>query len=97
MTAAASTTRRTPRDMLVLLFGYENITRKVKNFVIVILILKKSLNSLQFTRNPAIEMAADCVDAPRRNFEADSSAPWPRAPPLDRVKVVTVRAAGHES
>ena len=42
-------------------------------------------------------MAADCVDAPRRNFEADSSAPWPRAPPLDRVKVVAVRAAGHES
>ena len=83
--------------MLVLLFGYENITRKVKNFVIVILILKKSLNSLQFTRNPAIEMAADCVDAPRRNFEADSSAPWPRAPPLDSVKVVAVRAAGHES
>ena len=52
---------------------------------------------MQFTRNPAIDMAADCVDAPRRNFEADSSAPWPRAPPLDRVKVVTVRAAGHES
>ena len=50
-----------------------------------------------FTRIPAIDMAADCVDAPRRNFEADSSAPWPRAPPLDRVKVVTVRAAGHES
>ena len=97
MTAAASTTRRRPRDILVLLFGYENITRKVKNFVIVILILKKSLNSLQFTRNPAIEMAADCVDAPRRNFEADSSAPWPRAPPLDHVKVVAVRAAGHES
>ena len=83
--------------MLVLLFAYENITRKVKNFVIVILILKKSLNSLQFTRNPAIEMAADCVDAPRRNFEADSSAPWPRAPPLDHAKVVAVRAAGHES
>ena len=84
-------------SVVVLLFGYENITRKVKNFVIVILILKKSLTSLQFTRNPAIEMAADCVDAPRRNFEADSSAPWPRAPPLDHVKVVAVRAAGHES
>ena len=83
--------------MLVLLFGYENSPRKEKNFVIVILILEKSLNSLQFTRNPAIEMAADCVDAPRRNFEADSSAPWPRAPPLDHVKVVSVRAAWHES
>ena len=43
------------------------------------------------------DMAADYVDAPRRNVAADSSAPWPRAPPLDRVKVVTVRAAGHES
>ena len=52
---------------------------------------------MQFTRNPAIDMAADCVDAPRRNFEADSSAPWPRAPPLDHVKVVAVRAVGHES
>ena len=83
--------------MLVLLFGYENITRKVKNVVIVILIPKPSLNSMQCTRNPAIDMAADCVDAPRRNFEADSSAPWPRAPLLDHVKVVAVRAAGHES
>ena len=83
--------------MLVLLYGYENISRKVKKVFVVILILKPSLNSLQFTRNPAIDMAADCVDAPRRNFEADSSAPWPRAPPLDHVKVVAVRAAGHES
>ena len=48
-------------------------------------------------KKSAIDMAADCVDAPRRNFEADSSAPWPRAPPLDYVKVVAVRAAGHES
>ena len=28
-----------------------------------------------FTRIPAIGMAADCVDAPRRNVEADSAAP----------------------
>ena len=42
-------------------------------------------------------MAADCVDAPRRNFEADSAVPWQCALPLDRVKVVAVRAAGHES
>ena len=74
--------------MLVLLFGYENITRKVKNVVIVILRPKPSLNKLQFTRNPAIDMAADRVDAPCRNVEADSAAPWPRAPPLDHVKVL---------
>ena len=50
-----------------------------------------------FTRIPAIGMAADCVDAPRRNVKADSAAPWQCAPPLDRVKVVSVRAAWHES
>ena len=42
-------------------------------------------------------MAADRVDAPCRNVEADSAAPWPRAPPLDHVQVAAVRAAGHES
>ena len=31
---------------------------------------------LHFTRNPAIDVAADCLAAPRRNFEADSAAPW---------------------
>ena len=50
-----------------------------------------------FTRIPAIGMAADCVNAPRRNVKADSAAPWQCAPPLDRVKVVSVRAAWHES
>ena len=83
--------------MLVLLYGYENISRKVKKVFVVILILEPSLNSLQFTRNPAIDMAANCVDAPRRNFEADSSAPWQCALALDRVKVVAVRAVLHES
>ena len=52
---------------------------------------------LQFTRNPAIYVAADCIGAPRRNFEADSAAPWQRAPPLDHVHVAAVRAAWHES
>ena len=52
---------------------------------------------LQFTRNPAIDVAADCLAAPRRNFEADSVAPWQRAPPLDHVQVAAVRAAWHES
>ena len=47
---------------------------------------------LQFTRN-----TADCIAAPRRNFEADSAAPWQRAPPLDHVQVAAVRAAWHES
>ena len=52
---------------------------------------------LQFTRNPAIVVAADCIAAPRRNFKADSAAPWQRAPPLDHVQVAAVRAAWHES
>ena len=52
---------------------------------------------LLFTRNPAIEVVADCLTAPRRNFEADRAAPWQRAPPLDYVEVAAVRAAWHES
>ena len=52
---------------------------------------------LQFTRNPAIDVAADCLAAPRRNFEADSAAPWQRAPTLDHVQVAAVRAALHDS
>ena len=52
---------------------------------------------LQFTRNPAIDVAADCLAAPRRNFEADSVAPWQRAPPLDHVQVAAVRVVWHES
>ena len=55
------------------------------------------LVELQFTRNAAIDVAADCLAAPRRNFEADSAAPWQRAPPLDHVQVAAVRAAWHES
>ena len=44
-----------------------------------------------------MDMAADCVDAPCRTFEADTAAPWQRAPRLDRVNVVAVRVAWHES
>ena len=51
---------------------------------------------LQFTRNPAIDVAADCLAAPRRNVEADSAALWQRAPPLDHVQVAAVRVAWHE-
>ena len=47
---------------------------------------------LQFTRN-----TADCIAVPRRNFEANSAAPWHRAPPLDHVQVAAVRAAWHQS
>ena len=36
-----------------------------------------------------------CPD--RLIFEADSAAPWQRAPPLDHVQVAAVRAAWHES
>ena len=52
---------------------------------------------LKFNRNPAIDLAADCLAAPRRIFEADSAAPWQRAPPLDHVKLDAVRAFWHES
>ena len=51
---------------------------------------------LKFNRNPAIDVAADCLAAPRRNFEADNAAPWQRPPPLDHVQVAAVRAASHE-
>ena len=47
---------------------------------------------LEFNWNPAIDLAADCLAAPRRNFEADSAAP-----PLDHVQVAAVRTAWHES
>ena len=52
---------------------------------------------LKFNRNPATDVAADCLAAPRRNFEADRAAPWQRDPPLDHVQVAAVRAAWHES
>ena len=52
---------------------------------------------MQFTRNPAIDVAADCLAAPRRNFEADSPAPWQRPLPLDHVQVAAVRVVWHES
>ena len=47
---------------------------------------------LKFNRNPAIDVAADCLAAPRQNYEADMGQ---RAPPLDHV--AAVRAAWHES
>ena len=40
---------------------------------------------------------ADSIAAPRRNFEADSAAPWQRAPLLDLVQVAAERAAWDES
>ena len=52
---------------------------------------------LKFNRNSAIDVAADCLAAPRRNFEVDSAAPWQRAPLVDYVQVAAVRAAWHES
>ena len=52
---------------------------------------------LKFNRNTAIDVAGDCLPAPRQNFEAYSAAPWQRAPSLDHVQVAAVRAARHES
>ena len=56
-----------------------------------------SLVELQFTRNAATDVAADCLAAPRRNLEADNAAPWQRTPLLDHVEVAAVPAAWHES
>ena len=50
-----------------------------------------SSTELQLTRN-----TEDCIAAPHRNFEADSAAPWQRAPPLDHVQVAAVRAAWYQ-
>ena len=97
MTAAAGTTRRRPHYVLALLYGYGNITQESIEGFLSHIKTQTMFKLLQFTRNAAIDMAADRVDAPCRNVEADSAAPWPRAPPLDHVKVVAVRAAGHES
>ena len=83
--------------MLVLLFGYENITQESTESFLSHIKTQNMFKLLQFTRNPAIDMAAVRVDAPCRTFEADSAAPWQRAPPLARVQVVAVRAAWHES
>ena len=52
---------------------------------------------LKLNRNPAIDVAADCLAAPRRDFKADSAAPWQRAPPLHHVQLAAVRAAWHAS
>ena len=52
---------------------------------------------LKFNRNPAFDVAADRLAAPRRTFEADSAAPWQRAPPLDHVQVAAVRVAWYQS
>ena len=48
-------------------------------------------------KKSSLDVAANCLAAPRRNFEADSAAPWQRAPPLDHVQVAAVCAAWHES
>ena len=50
-----------------------------------------------FKRNTAINVAVDCLASPRQNVEAESAAPWQRAPPLDHVQVAAVRAAWHDS
>ena len=74
------------------------IKRTIKNKVLVYVpgTYISPFVELQFTRNSAIDVAADCLAAPRRNFEADSAAPWQRAPPLDHVQVAAVRAAWHQ-
>ena len=83
--------------MLVLLYGYHSV-RNVKFWYEYVPGTNISpFIELEFTRNAAIDMAADCLAAPRRNFEADSAAPWQRALPLDHVQVAAVRAAWHES
>ena len=83
--------------MLALLYGYEIITQESTESFLSHIKTQNMFKLLQFTRNPAIDMAADYLVGPRRNIEADSAAPWQRAPPLDHVHVAAVRAAWHES
>ena len=69
----------------------------IKSQALTMVFCSSTAAELQFTINPAIDVAAVCFAAPRRNVEADSAAPWQRAPPLDDVQVPAVRAAWHLS
>ena len=69
----------------------------IKSQALTLLFCSCTAAELQFTRDPAIDVAAHCLAVPRLNFEADSAAPWQRAPPLDHVQVAAVRAAWYES
>ena len=65
MTAAADTARRRPHYVLALLYGYGNITQESKESFLSHIKTQTMFKLLQFTRNAAIDMAADRVDAPR--------------------------------
>ena len=69
----------------------------IKSQALTLLFFSCTAADLRFTKNPAIDVGADCLAAPRRNVEADSAAQWQRAEPLDHLQVAAVRAAWHES
>ena len=97
--------------MLVLLYGYENKdffhghinTQTIFKFPDKLIgrrapttvpprtsaIQQQSCSSQEIQRIASLHLA--------ETFEADSAAPWQRAPPLDHVQVAAVRAAWHES
>ena len=52
---------------------------------------------LKFNRNPAIDVAADCLAAPRRNFEADSAAPWQRRTDAKETAAVVAETEKEET
>ena len=57
------------------------------------LVSSSTAADLKCNRNPAIDVAGDCLAAPHQIVEADSAAPWQRASTLDHVEVAAVRAA----
>ena len=69
------------------------------------LIRKRAPTTAVPRRTPAIQQQSCSSQEIQRiaslhlaeTFEADSAAPWQRAPPLDHVQVAAVRAAWHES
>ena len=52
---------------------------------------------LKFNRNPAIDVAVDGLAAPRRNFEADSAAPWQRRTDAKETAVVVAEKEKEET
>ena len=52
---------------------------------------------LKCNRNPAIDVAADCLATPRRNYEADSAAPWQRRTDAKETAVVVAEKEKEET
>ena len=64
-------------------------------FAVIRLVNRARRGNVCLSSQGMVSYRSACPD--RLNFEADSAAPWQRAPPLDHVQVAAVRAAWHES